>query len=152
MHADAAHVAVAQLDLAGVQPGPELKPDAAQLVAEGGRATDPPAGTVEGGQHPIAGRLDQLAAELLDHPPGHLVVHVEQLAPAPVAEPSGPLGGADDVGEQHGGQHPAGFGSPADASEELLDLVKRELRRLPDQRRVGPRELDQPCPGMCSAR
>jgi hypothetical protein len=41
---DAADVAVAQLDLAGVQPGPDLDADAGQLVPEGGRAADRPAG------------------------------------------------------------------------------------------------------------
>jgi hypothetical protein len=41
---DATDVAVAQLDLAGVQAGPDLEVDAGQLVAEGGGAADPPAG------------------------------------------------------------------------------------------------------------
>jgi hypothetical protein len=48
--------------------------------------------------------------ELFDQPAGELVVHPQQLPPAPVPEPGGPLGGADDVGEQHGGQHAARLG------------------------------------------
>jgi hypothetical protein len=67
---------------------------------------DRPAGAVEGGQDPVAGGLDQPAAELLDHPAGQLVVDVEQLTPAPVAQLFGPLGRAHDVGEQHRSQHP----------------------------------------------
>jgi hypothetical protein len=50
VHGDAADIPVAQLDLAGVQPHPKLDADAAQLVSEGGRAADPAAGPVEGGQ------------------------------------------------------------------------------------------------------
>src|SRR4030095_12538058 len=41
---DATDVAVAQLDLAGVEARPDLEIDAGQLVAEGGRAVDRPAG------------------------------------------------------------------------------------------------------------
>jgi hypothetical protein len=94
---DTADVAVALLNFAGVQPHPELEADAAQLVSERGRTTDPAAWAVEGGQNPITGGLDQLAAELLDQPPGQFVVHVQQLAPTPVAQPAGLLGRADDV-------------------------------------------------------
>jgi hypothetical protein len=53
VHGDAADVAVAQLDLAGVQPRPELDADARQLSCEGRRAADRPAGGVHdvGEQH-----------------------------------------------------------------------------------------------------
>jgi hypothetical protein len=70
---DAADVAVAEFHLAGVQPGPDLDADAAQLVPEGGRTADRSAGPVKGRQDAVAGGLDQLAAELLDQPPGQLV-------------------------------------------------------------------------------
>jgi hypothetical protein len=69
MHGDPADVTVAKFDLAGVQPDPDPQADPTQLVPERGRAPDGSPGTVEGGQDPIAGRLDQLAAELLN--PGH---------------------------------------------------------------------------------
>jgi hypothetical protein len=52
VHGDAADIAVAQLDLAGVEPGPNPEPDAAQFVSEGGCAADSPTGAVEGGQDP----------------------------------------------------------------------------------------------------
>src|SRR5215218_4890228 len=69
---DAADIAIAQLDLTGVQPRSDLEPDAAQLVSEGGRAAHRPPRAVEGGQDPVPGRLDQLAAGLLDRLPGQL--------------------------------------------------------------------------------
>jgi hypothetical protein len=66
MHGDAADVVLAQLDLAGVQARPELEADAGQLVAKRGGTVDRSSGAVEGGQDPVAGRLDQPAVELLD--------------------------------------------------------------------------------------
>jgi hypothetical protein len=80
---DAADAAVAPFDLAGMQALPELEPDAAHLVPERGRAADATAGTVEGGQDPVAGRLDQPAPGLLHQVGGQLVVVVQQLTPAP---------------------------------------------------------------------
>jgi hypothetical protein len=41
-------VVVAQLDLTGVQPGADLDVDVAELVTERDRASDRPAGAVEG--------------------------------------------------------------------------------------------------------
>jgi hypothetical protein len=67
---DATDVALAQLDLTGVEAGPDLEVDPGQLVAEGGGAADRPAGAVEGGQNAVAGGLDELTAELLDQPAG----------------------------------------------------------------------------------
>ena len=57
MHSKAADIAGAQLNLAGVQPHPYLEPDAAQLVSEGSRAADSAAGTIEGGENSVTGRL-----------------------------------------------------------------------------------------------
>jgi len=79
---DPAEVAVAQLDLAGVEPGPDGHVDVADLVAEGDRAGDRPAGAVEAGQEPVAGRLDDAAAPLLDQAASQVVVDLEQLPPA----------------------------------------------------------------------
>src|SRR5215216_7759996 len=67
VYGDAADVAAAQLDLAGVQPRSDLDADASQLISEGGRAADRPSGSVEGRQDAVADGLDELAAELLDH-------------------------------------------------------------------------------------
>jgi hypothetical protein len=71
-----------------------------------------------------------------------LVVHVQEPAPAPVAQLPGPLGRAHDVGEQHGGQHPFGFRNAVAAGEELLDQLQRKLGPIPDEGQVGPWQLD----------
>jgi hypothetical protein len=98
--ADAADVVAPELDLAGVDAGPDLDPAVPQPVAQAGGAADPPAGPVEQGQDAVAGRLDQPALELADLLPGEPVVQVQQLSPAPVADPPGELGGPDDVGQR----------------------------------------------------
>jgi hypothetical protein len=136
-----------QLHLAGVQAGSDADADPGELVAERSRALDGPSGPVEGGQDPITGGLDQPAAELLDQPAGQLVMDVQQLPPAPVAQCSGPLGRADDIGEQHRRQHAGRFGDPADAGQELLDMVQGELRHLPDSGPSTPGSSIRLAPG-----
>jgi hypothetical protein len=153
VHGDAADITVSELDLAGVQPRPDLEADPTQLVSERGRAEDPPSRAVEGGQESVAGRLDQSAAPLLDHPMSQLVVHVQEPASAPIAQLPGPFSRAHDVGKQYGGQHPLGFRNAVDAGQKLLDQVQRKLRCIPDEGQVGPWQLDQlVAPGMCWAR
>jgi hypothetical protein len=152
VHGDAADVTVTQLDLAGMQPHPNLDADAAQLVPEGGRAADPAARPVEGGQQPITGRLHKPAAELLDQPAGQLVVHVQQLPPAPVPQPAGAFGGGDDVGEQHRGQHPIGLGSPTGTGQELLDQIQGELGLSPRPASRRPRAARPASPRECARR
>jgi hypothetical protein len=70
-------------------------------------------------------------------------VDVEQLTPAPVAQLSGPLGRAHDVSEQRRGQHPGWLDAAAHPGEEPLDVVQDEVRRLPEQRLLGPGQLDE---------
>ena len=65
VHCDPAHTALAQFDLAGVQPGPDLQADAGQLLPDGGCAADRPAWAIEGGQDAVASGLDESALELL---------------------------------------------------------------------------------------
>jgi hypothetical protein len=70
-------------------------------------------------------------------------VYLQHLSPAPVPKPPRLLRGADNVGEQHRGQHPRRLGEAADTGQELLDMAQGELRRLPDQRVLDSRKLDQ---------
>jgi hypothetical protein len=77
-----------------VQARPQLEADASQFLPERHRSMDRPAGAVE----------------LLDHPAGQLVMHAQQLPPAPVA-------GA--AGSEHGGHR---LGPPA-----LVELGRQRL-------------------------
>ena len=63
VHTDAADVAVAQLDSAGVQPRPTLDPQPTQLLGKRGRAADRPHRAVDHGQDAVAGALDQPAVD-----------------------------------------------------------------------------------------
>src|SRR5829696_1979284 len=141
---DPADVVAADFDLAGVQAGADLEVDVAELLAEADRAGDGPPGAVEGGQEAVAGRLDHPPAPLLDQAAADVVVDLEQVPPAAVAELAGPLGRGHDVGEQDRGQHPGRRGGLADPGQELLDGVQGELGGLPGQGPVGAGQLDQP--------
>jgi hypothetical protein len=127
VHGYPTDIAVAQLDLADVQPGANLHLDAAKLISKGDGAVDPSSGAVEGGQDPIARRLDQAATCLLDQPAGQLIMHIQQLAPAAITQLAGLLGRAHDVGEQHRRQDPGGVLAMAGPGEELLDVTQGEL-------------------------
>ena len=144
VHRDAADVAVTQLDLAGVQPRPELDADAGQLVPERGCAVDRPSGTVEGGQDPVAGGLDQPAAELLDQPAGP-ARRGRSAARASAGRPAPPARSVEPTMSVNSTVASTRVGSATrrDAGQELLDLVQGELRRLPEQRLLDPGKLDQ---------
>ena len=67
---------------------------------------------------------------------------LEQRTPVRVAELGGPLGGPDDVGEQHGGQHPVGLAHVARAGEELLDLADQRVGVPHGEEAVAALQLD----------
>ncbi len=68
---------------------------------------------------------------------------VEQVPPAPVAQLGGPLGRADDVGEQHRGQHTGRFDAAASPDQELLDHSQHHVLLVPPHRQVAL-QLHQP--------
>jgi hypothetical protein len=107
-----ADITVPEFDLAGVQARPDLQTDRPQFIPQGRRAANPSPGAIEGSQYAVTGRLDELALEFLDYSPGQLVVHLQQLTPAPIAQPAGLFGGPDNVSKQHGRQHPGGRRRP----------------------------------------
>ena len=126
-------------------------PSAAQLSRSAPRSRIARAGAVEGGQDAVAGGLDQRPPDARPAGGHELVVRVEQLAPAPVAQLGGPLGRADDVGEQHRRQHPVGLGrggrrSGTPRPPQTTSCV------VPAQRQVTRRSSTSLAPGMCSAR
>ena len=68
------------------------------------RAVDRPRRAVEGGEEPVAGRVDLATAEPHQLPSHGGIVGVQQLAPAFVADRGRALGRADDVGVQDRGE------------------------------------------------
>ena len=98
VYRNASDVTLARLHLTCVQPGPDLNVERAQRGAEVKSTGDGAGRGVEGGEHPVAGRLDDAPAAAIDVLRCHLIVVVEQLTPTQVAQSRGPLGRADDVG------------------------------------------------------
>ena len=69
---------------------------------------------------------------------------LEQLAPAAVAELDGPLGRADDVGEEDGGQHAVGLRVPAACRSGTPRSRRRSRRRSPAEIQwSSPGQLDE---------
>src|SRR4051794_17770537 len=87
----AADVVLPALDLAGVQAGAHAEAAGGQGVADPHGAADRARRAVEGGQCPVAERLDPAPAEALDVAARDLVVGVEQRPPRPVTDLRGAL-------------------------------------------------------------
>src|SRR5437868_1933479 len=84
VHADAANIAISQLHLPGVHAGADLDIEYPHPVADVSCGVDAGRRTHEGGEHTVAGRLDEPAAGL-SYPLGdHGIVLVEHRPPAPV--------------------------------------------------------------------
>jgi hypothetical protein len=64
--------------------------------------------------------VDLTAAKAFELSAHHRIVTVEQIAPAALTNFDHALGGSDDVGEQHRSEHAIGFGTRAQAGEELV--------------------------------
>ena len=123
MDRNPADIVALDLDLAGMHAAPHIEVERARRVDDARAAADRARRSVEGREEPIAEGLDLPPAKARDLLAQQAVVLIEQLAPAAVAELSGPLGRADDVGEQDGREDAVGLGTGARAGEEVLDLV-----------------------------
>ena len=55
---------------------------------------------------------------------------IQQLTPLAVPLLGGRLGGADDVREHHGGEHPVRFGAVPNSGDEFLDLVDKNIEHI----------------------
>ena len=95
----------------------------------GAGAADGRAGSVEGRQEAVAGGIDLAPTEPCELLAHDGVVLVEEGAPTGVTELGGAGGGADDVGEEDGGEPSIGVWRAPSPGEELLDLVDDLLRR-----------------------
>ena len=101
-------VVASKFDLTGVNPGSYVNVQRLQGISDGQGAFDGATGAVEGGQEAIAGVVNLPAPESLELLSDRSVVAFEQVPPTSVPELRCPVGGAHDVGEQHGGQDSLG--------------------------------------------
>src|SRR5438132_961535 len=86
MDRDAADFVPDQLALPSVQPCSDLDAEPGQLAAHGAGAADSASGAVKSGEKAVAGGVDLTAAEALQLLADDLVVGLEEVAPAFVAE------------------------------------------------------------------
>src|SRR5438034_11627083 len=70
---------------------------------------------------------------------------IQQVAPALVTESRVPLGRADNVGEQYGGQQPVGMRCRPDTGEKLLDLIENCVLVADPGQVVLTGKLDELC-------
>ena len=143
----------AELALAGVQARAHVEAERATHVRDRPRAADRARRPVEGGEEPVAGRVDLAPAEALELATHERVVALEQLAPAAVAE----LARARSVEPTMSVNRTvastrSGSARLAHAGEELLDLVEHVVRRSPSSDVVVAGQLDERAPGMVRAR
>ena len=104
----AADVVADELALAGVEAGPHFD---AERPAPGRRSrahSGSRARAVERGEEAVAHGLHLAAPVALELRANQLVVAGHELAPARIAKGRRALGGADDVGEHHGGEDAIG--------------------------------------------
>jgi hypothetical protein len=80
-------VAIAQqLKLAGVHTGANVQAESANTIPNGDRAADRAARAVEGGEHPVAQRLDKPPPVALDMLAPERIVTFKQRAPTAIAQ------------------------------------------------------------------
>ena len=79
--ADTADLVVSHLDLAGVNAYSDLETEPIELLLQAKRAAHRPGGAVERRHNPVAGRLAELAAELLEMLTSHTIVDGEVIEP-----------------------------------------------------------------------
>jgi hypothetical protein len=152
VYGDATDVVAAMLDLAGVDAGSDLQAERPDRLLDRLRAADRSRRAIEGGQHAITGRLDLSATVPVQLTSNDSVVTVQKLRPMLVSQARSDLGGANDVGEQHSRQHPAGFRRREPSGEKLFDRVEDRVDVPDEEDRVRAGTGSRVAPGMCSAK
>ena len=126
------------------RPARTSSPSAGTLLAIARAQRTAAGGAVEGGEEPVARGVDLAAPEAAELAADEVVVSLEEVAPAAIPEGGGLLRGADDVGEEDGGEHPVGLGAVPDAGQELLDLVEDRVRVVRPGQVIDAGQLDEP--------
>ena len=136
-------VVASEFDLAGMKPGPDVQSQRFGSDDDLRRAANGVRATVEGGEEPVAHRLDLATAVALEGGPDEGVVVVGQLAPRPRPQPGSLRSRVDNVGEQDRCQCHVAFGSLVAAGEELLDLVDERVAVTREEEVIIAGECDE---------
>ena len=143
MHRDARDPGLHDVELAGVQTGPDLDAELMHALDDREGAADGASRPVEDGEKPVATSIDLAAAESRQLCSDQPVVIAYQSSPARIAEGDCPARRLHHVGEQHGCEDAVGLGYMARASQELADLVGHRLGITDPDQVVAPVELHE---------
>jgi hypothetical protein len=91
------------LNLAGVNGGPDLDSQPADVVGNGARAVDRGRRLIEGGEESVAGGIHLASTETIEISPDDCVMCFQEVPPAPVSDLGGTRGGAGDISEHDSG-------------------------------------------------
>ena len=108
VHGQTSHITSNELDLAGVDRGPDGELKGLDGDADGCCAADGARGAVEHREESVPGRRDLASSISVELPAHDRVVAGQELAPLGVADPLGDARRPDDVGEQQGREQPVG--------------------------------------------
>src|SRR5208283_1501750 len=100
---------------------------------------------VERGEHSIARSVDLPAAVSVDRITGRGQKRCEQVAPTPVTEIHGLLGGSYEVDKKHRGEHAVRAGDVTYTGQELLRLAEDLLVLARPEQMIVPGKLNQAC-------
>ena len=126
-----------------------LEPQLADTFADRARTTDRPSRAVEGGEKAVPRCVHLLTSESCELAADRSVVLNEQLPVGAVAELRRTFGGADDVGEEHGCEHPLRHDLAISVHhflEEAFDLADQLLLIAERRREVLSGQLEETRP------
>jgi hypothetical protein len=141
VHGDAADDVLAalgpqQLAFPGVQADPDLQPQVPEPGPDGVGGPDRAGRPVEGGQEPVAGRLDLTASEPREIPPHQVLVAFKEAVPAAVASTrSGSAAGMSPVRNSWVVAQPLAHDQPGERRQALKE--PGECRVVPYQGQAG---------------
>src|SRR5207344_509465 len=103
---DAGHLPVGELDLSGVQPGPDVQSERTHGLDDRARAPDRPRRPVEGREEAVARRVDLVPVEARELVANGRVVLLEEVAPPTIAELRGERCRPHEVREEDSRKRP----------------------------------------------
>jgi len=143
VHGHARDVVSPKFDLTRVKPRTHLDAEGRKGIPKSARAADPPAGTIECGHESIAGGVHLPSTESLQLASYSLIMTVEEVLPALIAEFCSASSRANDVGEHYGGEDSIRCWGGARTCQELLDLIDDRISVTKEWDVVYPFQLDE---------
>ena len=124
VHTDTRYVIAVEFDLPCVKTSADFESEVANGLGYRPCAFDGPSRSVEDCQGAVSGRPDESTTEVSESALNQLIVKVQRLFPASIAELHGMTGRIDDVGEQDRCQHTIEYRNGSNPGQELLDFAK----------------------------